>query len=329
MYGRSSCLPASACCMSGLARLIGIEKPMPVEFWAIAVLMPTTDEDASSSGPPLLPGVIAASVWMRLRRFEASGVIVRAFAETMPLVTVLENVPSGLPIATTSWPTRSASESPRPAAVRSFASIFTIARSVSVSIPQIVPGYCVPSLSSTVSLLLPATTWRFVRIQPFGLKITPEPMPCSGRLVALGSTPSETIRTTAGPAFFATSMTADDSSIVTGWVTEVLFAFEGFVEAGGSSAPVAVSAAKVPPDARTAASSAAETIVPMPLLDRPPAAGCWAGGCHDGAGTVVAGTDGAAGEVEGSNQCSGVAGGVGRAGQHPRLHSVRGLGRRE
>jgi hypothetical protein len=53
----------------------------------------------------------------------------------MPLVTVFENVPSGLPIATTSWPTRSASESPRPAAVRPFASILTIARSVSVSIP--------------------------------------------------------------------------------------------------------------------------------------------------------------------------------------------------
>ena len=53
----------------------------------------------------------------------------------MPLVTVFGNVPSGLPIATTSSPTRSASESPRVAAVRSLASILTIARSVSVSMP--------------------------------------------------------------------------------------------------------------------------------------------------------------------------------------------------
>ena len=59
--------------MSGLARLTGIEKPMPVESRAIAVLMPTTTPDASRSGPPLLPGLIAASVWMRLRRLAAVG----------------------------------------------------------------------------------------------------------------------------------------------------------------------------------------------------------------------------------------------------------------
>ena len=177
-----------------------------------------------------------------------------------------------------------------------------------------------------MSLLLPATTWRLVRIQPFGLKITPEPMPCSGRFVALGSTPSETIRTTAGPAFFATSMTADDSSIVTGWVTEVLFAFEGVVEAGRSSAPVAVSAANVPPDARTAARSAAETIVPMPLPDRPPAAGCGQAAATTARATVGAGACEAAGELEGSNQCSGVAGWFGGAVQLADVHSLRGWG---
>ena len=73
MYGRSSCLPARACAISGLAMLIGIEKPMPVESLAIAVLIPMTAADASSSGPPLLPGLIAASVWMRFRRLEPLG----------------------------------------------------------------------------------------------------------------------------------------------------------------------------------------------------------------------------------------------------------------
>ena len=66
MYGRASGWPATACSMSGLARLIGIEKPMPVESRAIAVLIPTTAPVASRSGPPLLPGLIAASVWIRL-----------------------------------------------------------------------------------------------------------------------------------------------------------------------------------------------------------------------------------------------------------------------
>ena len=59
--------------MSGWAMLIGIEKPMPVESRAIAVLMPMTAPVASSSGPPLLPGLIAASVWMRLWRLAALG----------------------------------------------------------------------------------------------------------------------------------------------------------------------------------------------------------------------------------------------------------------
>jgi hypothetical protein len=115
--------------------LIGIEKPIPVESRAIAVLIPITAPVASSSGPPLLPGLIAASVWMRLSSWLLSVWISRPVAETMPLVTVFENVPSGLPIATTSSPTLSASESPIVAAVRPVASIFTMARSVSVSIP--------------------------------------------------------------------------------------------------------------------------------------------------------------------------------------------------
>ena len=80
-------------------------------------------------------------------------------------------------------------------------------------------------MSSTVSESLPATTWRFVRIQPFGLKMTPEPTPCSGSSRAFGSTLPVTIRTTAGPALAATSTTAEFSSIVTGWRTEVGSAF--------------------------------------------------------------------------------------------------------
>ena len=51
-----------------MARLIGIAKPMPMDppdWEKIALLMPTTSPRLSSSGPPELPGLIDASVWMK------------------------------------------------------------------------------------------------------------------------------------------------------------------------------------------------------------------------------------------------------------------------
>ena len=66
MYGRLSGSPATAWSMIGREMSIGIAKPMPLLFGAIAVLMPMTFPAASSSGPPELPGLIAASVWIRL-----------------------------------------------------------------------------------------------------------------------------------------------------------------------------------------------------------------------------------------------------------------------
>ena len=92
---------------------------------------------ASRSGPPLLPGLIAASVWSRpvsvSGRPVASSrtVMVRPVADRMPLVTVSVNVPSGLPMAMTVWPTWSVDTSPMMAGVRPVASILTRARSLS------------------------------------------------------------------------------------------------------------------------------------------------------------------------------------------------------
>ena len=54
--------------MSAAASEIGIAKPRPWASVETAVLMPMTRPFASSSGPPLLPGLIAASVWSRLVR---------------------------------------------------------------------------------------------------------------------------------------------------------------------------------------------------------------------------------------------------------------------
>ena len=71
--------------------------------------MPTSLPSRSTSAPPELPGLIAASVWMKERKSPAP--IERASAETMPLVTVWPT-PNGLPIASTRSPTSSASLSP-------------------------------------------------------------------------------------------------------------------------------------------------------------------------------------------------------------------------
>ena len=87
-----------------LAMLIGIAKQIPWADWMMAVLMPITRPRLSSSGPPLLPGLSAASVWITLStRWPVMLRSVRPSALITPAVTV-ESKPNGLPIATTSWP---------------------------------------------------------------------------------------------------------------------------------------------------------------------------------------------------------------------------------
>ena len=67
-HGRASGWPADAWASSGRAMLIGMAKLMPWLSPAPAVLMPMTLPLGSSSGPPLLPGLMAVSVWIRLWR---------------------------------------------------------------------------------------------------------------------------------------------------------------------------------------------------------------------------------------------------------------------
>ena len=81
---------------------------------AIAVLMPMTRPCESTSGPPELPGLIAASVWITSPRKPRSPVWrSRCKPETIPRVTLRPpSSASALPIATTSSPTCTWSESP-------------------------------------------------------------------------------------------------------------------------------------------------------------------------------------------------------------------------
>ena len=55
-------------CFATCTMLIGMAKPMPSlppELLAMAVLMPMTSPRRLTSGPPLLPGLMAASVWRK------------------------------------------------------------------------------------------------------------------------------------------------------------------------------------------------------------------------------------------------------------------------
>ena len=106
----------------------------PPDSLKIALLMPTTSPCRLSSGPPELPGLIDASVWMKSSY--GPWPITRPLALTMPAVTVCSR-PKGLPIATTQSPTRMFDESPSlSAGISPCESILTSARSVFGSVPS-------------------------------------------------------------------------------------------------------------------------------------------------------------------------------------------------
>jgi hypothetical protein len=120
---------------------------------APAVGTPINRAEQSTRAPPLLPGLIAASVWMA----EASSAVpasdgtrtVRPRALTIPVVTVLDS-PSGAPSAMTGWPTDNRAEEPISMVCSDRAtSTFRTARSVSGSRPVIRAGTVTPSSNTT------------------------------------------------------------------------------------------------------------------------------------------------------------------------------------
>ena len=127
--------------MTSFAVSTGTAKPMPVlppadvRIWA---LTPITRPRASSSGPPELPGLIAASVCRTLpiEKPSCSDGIWRWTAEMTPVVSVRSR-PNGLPIASAGSPTATSLEMPSSSACRSSPSGSTSssARSVDGSAP--------------------------------------------------------------------------------------------------------------------------------------------------------------------------------------------------
>ena len=144
-------LPLLTICSSTILAVdTGMAKPIPIEppeREKIAVLMPIRLPAASTSAPPELPGLIAASVWMKFSKVLMPRPV-RPRAETMPLVTVCPT-PNGLPMASTTSPTRSASEEPKPIAGRFCASRRSTARSVSGSLPTTFASSFLPSANAT------------------------------------------------------------------------------------------------------------------------------------------------------------------------------------
>ena len=198
-----------------VASLIGTANPRPTP--ATAVLMPTTRPKESTRAPPELPGFSAASVWITLSIIRSvlpdRAGSERPSAEITPAVTEPAK-PFGLPIATTSCPTRRPDASPRTAEVRSSASARSSARSDRGSAPTTRKPISRPSTNvARPTRPRPATTWAEVSRKPSGVSTTALPAPTgtcprrvarsTRRLATLGarrSTTPETVREYASSA---------------------------------------------------------------------------------------------------------------------------------
>src|SRR3954454_13767781 len=208
-YALVMVLPFCNCSTIGLAVSTAIAKPMFCASCDPAELMPTTSPSSVSSGPPELPGLIAASVCTRWVKCSPSLVsIVRSSADTIPSVAVGPPVNAkALPIATTGSPMRSSDDLPNGNAVRPVLSTLMTARSSVRSTPSTLADADVPSEKATSILVASATTWALVAISP-SLEITnpvPAPWPPLSATLML-TTPgsallikSETSVFTAGP----------------------------------------------------------------------------------------------------------------------------------
>ena len=150
-----------------------------------------------TSGPPELPGLMAASVCTKSSYMFMSKL--RPLPLMMPWVT--EPIrPNGAPTARTRSPISILLLSPSFRKGRlPLASRRTMARSVLGSVLMFFEVNLRPSLSCTVTSSAPSTTWLLVRTMPMGSTRTPEPKPrrrgsprpgasanCCGRLSSKG-----------------------------------------------------------------------------------------------------------------------------------------------
>src|SRR5580704_12679489 len=201
----SAARPVATSCRAMLVTVsLGMAKPIPTAAppicgsLAARVGMPMTCPDRLTSAPPLFPGLIGALVWMALMstaELPWPSDTVRPVADTIPSVTVPVN-PSGLPMASTISPTRTALDFPKvacrnvPAAPRTRIT----ARSSGANTPRTAAANVLLPLGSlTRTSLAEPTTCALVTISPSASKTTPEPSP-SG--VVICTTEGSTVATT-------------------------------------------------------------------------------------------------------------------------------------
>src|SRR5262245_35792854 len=182
-------VPVAMSCGAMLVTVsLGIAKPIPTAAppicgsLAASVGMPTTCPAKLTSAPPLFPGLIGALVWMALMstaELPWPSDTVRPVAETIPSVTVPVS-PSGLPIASTISPTRTALDLAKVAG-RSVAGGFCTritARSSGANTPRTRAASVLLALGSlTRTFLADPTTCALVTMSPLVSNTTPEPSP--------------------------------------------------------------------------------------------------------------------------------------------------------
>ena len=140
--------------------------------------MPITRPERSSRGPPELPGLTAASIWMRSWRTGPSGVSwnVRPSPEMTPVL-IDAYSPNGLPTTNASLPTRTEPGLPSVAGTSGFGSVSACRTAMSFSgwLLRIEPADVDPSAKVSLIDFASATTWRLVRMSPASSMITPVP----------------------------------------------------------------------------------------------------------------------------------------------------------
>ncbi len=155
---------------TSLTMSIGTAKPMPtlpsvVPPVSICELMPMISPCMLSSGPPELPWLMAASVWIasRIAVTPFGAWISRLMAETMPEVTVRSR-PNGLPMATTPSPTLTSAEEPSGIGFSDEAGTSTLSSATSVAGSEPTTRASTRSLleKDTKTVCAPSTTCALV-----------------------------------------------------------------------------------------------------------------------------------------------------------------------
>ena len=142
----------SPCWMSTAATQLavreGMAKAIPRAQGSMAVVIPTISPLLSRSGPPELPGLTEASVWMRPSSTPSRVGRSRWRALTTPRLTERSR-PRGLPMATTTSPIRTRVWSGSIRVGTALHAARTTARSVRSSAPTSVPSASPPPLKRT------------------------------------------------------------------------------------------------------------------------------------------------------------------------------------